>query len=258
MVIAEVVAAHGIAGGRVVVANSSLSPAAVDFGAGQVDHADAGAVDPRDIVVTFVADARAGQDYWPLDLPLGARAIAVVPGGVERTAVPRVLAAADDAGCAVIDAVPVADLGASVIAIVAVRSDVPVAPCPWLTSGFAIPREEERRSIIYAVGAHVLARSLEVDRTDRRLAELYLVRSERDALAERVRALSELSPGVAAHRTADVAGMTSYDDLALAHWRATRRLEAIYRSRTWRVGRVLWALAHPLAAARRRGGLATG
>ncbi|MCB2175498.1 MAG: hypothetical protein KQH57_06795 [Actinomycetales bacterium] len=255
MVIAEVIAAHLVAGGRVLATNAAVGPLMVDLGVDNVESFDAATIGPSDLVVTFVADARAGQDYWPADLPLGSRVIAVVAGGVERSAVPRVLAAADDAGCAVIDAIPISGLGASIHAIVAVRSEVPVAPHPWLTSGFAIPREEKDRSIIYAVGAHVLSRSLEVDRTDRRLAELYLVRSERDALAERVRALSELSPAIAGRGTADVAAMASYDELALAHWRTSRRLEAIYRSRTWRIGRVVWALAHPLAAvrARRRG-----
>lgn len=243
MLLRELVHAYLAADGQIAVDATARVVDGVDLGVGGSSVVDPGDLRPGDVMLRFVDDPRATADYWAGDLPLGTCAIAIVADGLRSIPLSRVLAAAARSRVAVVDALQLSDLPEGTMGVVALRTDEPVAPSPWLTGGPETRPAEPAAGIIHAIGAHVLSRAIDVGRFDHRFHELLRAQRDRDRLHE---ALEEAERTIADLRSPDTVERQRFLEVAGAHWHLKRRIDAIYRSHTWRVGRVFWAMAHPV------------
>lgn len=227
MLIREVIAENMRPDGRLLIDRAQAVPDGLDLGRPASPYDDADPPRASDLVLVLATDPRAASQHWPTSLPLGARVIVAVSDGLAHLQVEATLDATSAAGIALVDAIPVWDLGRFALAMIGVRSDVPVAPRPWLAHEHAQAAADESTAMRRALGAHVLGRAVERNRHEARFADLHRAIRERDALTAQVEALAEQ-------------GTIS-----------RKMLRAIRRSRTWRIARVIHGLAHPVTSARK-------
>lgn len=243
MLIREVLGDVTTSRGRVFVHGSGPLPADVDLGVSFRPLRDPASTRPGDTVLTFVDDPWAVATYWPSDLPDGVHVVSVVQGGPTSTPLATVVHAAVLRGLQILDAVAISDHGAAV-AVVAVRTSRPVPPRPWLSSG-ATAEIAGDAMIRAALSSHALDRALGTARADTERHQRAILEAERAHLLERIARLESEVPAQRDPRALDDAKL---QEIVVTHHHLSRHVAAIYRSRTWRVGRVFWTLAHPVRA----------
>jgi hypothetical protein len=229
MLIRELLERSLASGGRLLGDAGHALPDGVDLGT-VLEPAAPATARPGDVVVTAGTLLEVGG-LLPADVAEGVGVVVLVLGGVTGPAAGRLLDAPAEHGLRLVDAIAVSDVGAGTLAVVTVRSDGPLAPRPWLSDVRHDSARSDDEAIAYAVGAHVLERATAPDVHGGARAELE--RARRDLAV--VHAVTQGGGGAQ--------GLVA-QNAALA-----RKLDEMRRSRTWRAGRVVNALAHPRRSA---------
>lgn len=242
MLIREVLAGVLADGRQLLLSGPAQIPAAVDIGAFRscLDTAEARA---GDVVLTFVAASSAPTDYWPTPLSDGVHAVAVVVGGMTSAPLGAVVREATRRGLQIVDAISVTDLANSV-AMVGLSTRRPMPPRNWLSDGAEAQGAEAK--IMAALSTHVLDRSVGAFRADLERHDRATLERER---ARSLENLARLEAELATHSSRQLVSQEQGFDIGHEHRFLARRVEAIYRSRTWRVGRLFWAIVHPVKTA---------